>query len=200
MKVAMAASELRSSAGSYVVSLTAMSLHPFIEQPFRRLDIFRPATLVPTAQQDRHRIALPVTLDAITRTTMNAQFADLLSDRAGKKFSDALPRPAASGVFRAPGADATRADAALSKRRSHADRGPCRGAGGAGGAGAAAAGDLAGRAGGAGASGRIEGHCALRRRSRTPCTISARRPRGPGAHASPGSAPRRTRRLGPVRA
>ena len=59
-----------------------MSLHPFIQQPFRRLDILRLATLVPTAQQDHHGIALPVKVDAITRTIVNAQLADPLSDRA----------------------------------------------------------------------------------------------------------------------
>jgi hypothetical protein len=57
-----------------------MSLHPFIEQPFRRLDILRVATLVPTAQQNHHRVVLPVKVDAITRTLVNAQFADPLSD------------------------------------------------------------------------------------------------------------------------
>jgi len=35
-----------------------MSLHPFSEQPFRRVDILCLARLVATAQQDHYRIAV----------------------------------------------------------------------------------------------------------------------------------------------
>jgi len=58
-----------------------MSCHPFIEQPFCRLDVFRLATLVPAAQENHHRVAPPVKADAIPGTTVDAQFADPLSDR-----------------------------------------------------------------------------------------------------------------------
>jgi hypothetical protein len=51
MKVAMAASEVRSSGGSHVVSLTAISFHPFSEQSFRRIDILCLASLVASAMR-----------------------------------------------------------------------------------------------------------------------------------------------------
>src|SRR5487761_2571927 len=81
MKIAMAASEVRASAGSYVVSLTTMSRHPVSEQPFRRSDILCLASLVATAQQDHHRIAPPVKVDAIAGTIVNAKLADPVPDR-----------------------------------------------------------------------------------------------------------------------
>jgi hypothetical protein len=163
-------------------------MHPFIEQPFRRLDIFRLATLVPTAQENHDPIALRVTVDAITRAIMNAQFADPLPGRAGKKFSDALPRPAAAGIFPRAWCRCHRSRcrpvkaATLSKRTSHTGRGPCRGANAGGGAGATAEGDRAGRAGGAGASGRVEGHRRPRWRvRRTHCTRAPRTAHAAGA-------------------
>jgi hypothetical protein len=58
-----------------------MSLHPFSEQPFRRIDILCLASLVATAQHDHHRIALPVIVDAITRIIVNAKLADPFPDR-----------------------------------------------------------------------------------------------------------------------
>jgi hypothetical protein len=58
-----------------------MSLHPFIQQAFRRLDIFRLAALVPTAEQNHHHVAPLVKIDAVSRAIVDAQFADSLSDR-----------------------------------------------------------------------------------------------------------------------
>jgi hypothetical protein len=49
---------------------------PFPEQPFRHGDILCLASFVATAQQDHHRIAVPVKVDAITGTLVNAKFAD----------------------------------------------------------------------------------------------------------------------------
>src|SRR4051794_615647 len=80
MKVAMAAPEVRSSAGSYVVSLTTMSFHPFSQQPFRPIDVPGLASLVATAWQDHHRGAVPVKVDTITRTRVSAKLADPVPD------------------------------------------------------------------------------------------------------------------------
>src|SRR5471032_1193327 len=81
MKVAIAASEIRSSAGSYVVSFSVTSATPFIRQSFCRPDIHGLAALIAAAQQNQHCTAPLLKIHAVARTIMDAQFADPLSDR-----------------------------------------------------------------------------------------------------------------------